>query len=317
MMFGKIMRSFSAPLIPLLLAILLAGAMVVGAVSISGQGWSKINVNVRDSKGSVLSGVAVEIINGTSKLASATTNSTGWATISLTTDKNASAVIITTGPISWQKLDIVLNNTVEAKFWLNDTSKWGRVNVTVYAGAQSITVKANMTFKTSSLEASRTDLSIPRDVYVPKTESGAAESGAVVTVKIPEKASVMLMKVGLKNVTITFTNGTVRYTNNTQIPIDVNVASVKIEYESPGYILGLPLQTWIVIGVVAVIASIMVIAVRRGKKAVEAVLKPSRRAIRRYEYSNGYVDNGLIFEVLEGSDVDEKHRLARRVLRRA
>jgi hypothetical protein len=230
----------------------------------------------------------------------------------LTTDKNASAVIITTGPISWQKLDIVLNDTVEAKLWFNDTSKWGRVNVTVYAGAQSITVKANMTFKTSSLEASRTDLSIPRDVYVPKTESGA-----VVTVKIPEKASVMLMKVGLKNVTITFTNGTVKYTNNTQISIDVNVASVKIEYESPGYILGLPLQTWIMIGVVAVIASIMVIAVRRGRKAVAAVLKPSRRAIRRYEYSNGYVDNGLIFEVLEGSDVDEKHRLARRVLRRA
>jgi len=312
MMFGKIARDISTPFIPLLLAILLAGAMVVGAVTISGQGWSKINVNVRDSKGSALSGVAVEIINGTSKLASATTNSTGWATISLTTDKNASAVIITTGPISWQKLDIVLNDTVEAKFWLNDTSKWGRVNVTVYAGAQSITVKANMTFKTSSLEASRTDLSIPRDVYVPKTESGA-----IVTVKIPEKASVMLMKVGLKNVTITFTNGTVKYTNNTQISIDVNVASVKIEYESPGYILGLPLQTWIVIGVVAVIASIMVIAVRRGKKAVATVLKPSRRAIRRYEYSNGYVDNGLIFEVLEGSDVDEKHRLARRVLRRA
>jgi len=312
MMLGKIVRGISTPLIPLLLAILLAGAMVVGAVSISGQGWSKINVNVRDSKGSVLSGVAVEIINGTSKLASATTNSTGWATISLTTDKNASAVIITTGPISWQKLDIVLNDTVEAKLWFNDTSKWGRVNVTVYAGAQSITVKANMTFKTSSLEASRTDLSIPRDVYVPKTESGA-----VVTVKIPEKASVMLMKVGLKNVTITFTNGTVKYTNNTQISIDVNVASVKIEYESPGYILGLPLQTWIMIGVVAVIASIMVIAVRRGRKAVAAVLKPSRRAIRRYEYSNGYVDNGLIFEVLEGSDVDEKHRLARRVLRRA
>jgi hypothetical protein len=312
MMLGKIVRNISTPLIPLLLAILLAGAMVVGAVSISGQGWSKINVNVRDSKGSVLSGVAVEIINGTSKLASATTNSTGWATISLTTDNNASAVIITTGPISWQKLDIVLNDTVEAKFWLNDTSKWGRVNVTVYAGAQSITVKANMTFKTSSLEASRTDLSIPRDVYVPKTESGA-----IVTVKIPEKASVMLMKVGLKNVTITFTNGTVKYTNNTQISIDVNVASVKIEYESPGYILGLPLQTWIMIGGVAVIASIMVIAVRRGRKAVATVLKPSRRAIRRYEYSNGYVDNGLIFEVLEGSDVDEKHRLARRVLRRA
>jgi hypothetical protein len=310
----KLVRGISAPLVPLLLVALLVGATAVGAVLVSGQGWSKVNVEVRDGRGAPLSGVGVEVINGTSKLASAATNSTGWAAISLAADRDASAILVTTGPISWQKLDMVLNGTVAARVWLNDTSKWSRVNVTVYAGAQSIAVKANMTFKASSLEAFRADMSIPRDIHVPKAEPGAA-----VVVKIPDKASVLLMKVGLKNVTITFANGTVEYTNSTTITIDANVASVKIEYEAPGYILGLPLQTWIIIAVVAIIASIMVIAVRKGRKAVEAVMppRPGRRAIRRCEYYNGHIDNGLIFEVLEGAGIDEKNRLARRILRRA
>ena len=302
-------------LVPVLLALLLAvGSLAtVGAIAVAATGEETVLVNILDEDGSAISGLTVKIINGTDTIASTSTNSTGWAEFSLSYPENVTAIIATVGPVAWEGVYIEVNKTTEVHIWLNETSNWHKVNVTVLIGSDEGTIEYNATFKatagSSVINATLSGLQAPVFIYIPATDSSAE-----LTAEIPKSVKKNLVTYELANVTITFTNGSTVYKNETTILIDTTVDSIKIEYKtSVPVILGLPLQTWVIIGLIALLAGVLAVIVK-AKKAAAAVMRPSRRVLRDYELSNNH--NGILFNALEAFPLDEKERVARRMLRR-
>ena len=180
-------------------------------------------------------------------------------------------------------------------------------------GSDEGTIEYNATFKatagSSVINATLSGLQAPVFIYIPATDSSAE-----LTAEIPKTVKKNLVTYELANVTITFTNGSTVYKNETTILIDTTVDSILIEYKtSVPVILGLPLQTWVIIGLIALLAGVLAVIVK-AKKAAAAVMRPSRRVLRDYELSNNH--NGILFNALEAFPLDEKERVARRMLRR-
>ena len=303
-------------LVPVLLALLLAvGSLAtVGAIAVAATGEETVLVNILDEDGSAISGLTVKVLSEESAvIASTSTNSTGWAEFSFSYPGNVTAIVATVGPVAWKGILIEVNKTTEVHIWLNETSNWHKVNVTVLIGSDEGTIEYNATFKatagSSVINATLSGLQAPVFIYIPATDSSAE-----LTAEIPKTVKKNLVTYELANVTITFTNGSTVYKNETTILIDTTVDSIKIEYKtSVPVILGLPLQTWVIIGLIALLAGVLAVIVKT-KKAAAAVMRPSRRVLRDYELSNNH--NGILFNALEAFPLDEKERVARRMLRR-
>ncbi|RLE66354.1 MAG: hypothetical protein DRJ38_01865 [Thermoprotei archaeon] len=297
-------------ILPVLLAVLLVALPIAAAQTT----WpTTIVVNVLDENGEPISGLEVIITNSSDIVATATTNSTGWVNVTVQAATDFDALIITKGPIAWLAQLIRYNTTNTVDIWLNDTSTWHEVNVTVIIGSEEGTITFNATFRastTSPVTANITGLQAPVFFYVMK-----GDDTAQVNLTLPEEITKNLVTYKLENITITHTGGTKEYTNETQITIDASIESVEIKY-SPAVpvFLGIPLQTWVVIGLVAVLAGILAVVVR-AKQAAQAILKRERRILRDYELTNNH--NGILFHAMESYDLENKRKLARRLLRRA
>ena len=296
-------------ILPVLLAILLAVLPIAAAQTAAATG---ILVSVVDENGSPISGIKVVVANSSGIISTALTNSTGWANVTVQADADFDALIATKGPIAWLGQLIAFNTTNEIHIWLNDTASWHKVNVTVIMGSGKGTIKFTATLKanaSSPISANITDLQAPVLIYVP-----APDPVAVAVATLPETVTKNLVTYKLENITITFVNNTVAYTNETQITIDASIKSIEIKY-SPAVptLLGIPLQTWVVIALIAALAGILAVVIK-ARKAAQAILKPERRILRDYELANNH--NGTLLHAIESYDLEGKRRLARRLLKR-
>ncbi|RLE62715.1 MAG: hypothetical protein DRJ47_10280 [Thermoprotei archaeon] len=297
-------------ILPIILAALLVALPLAAAQTTA---TTSILVNVLDEDGSPISGIEVIIANSSGILETVATNSTGWVNVTVQADADFDALIATKGPIAWLGQLIAFNTTNEIHIWLNDTSSWHKVNVTVIIGSEEGTITFNATLKANAsnpISVEVSDLQAPVFIYVP-----ASDPVAVAVIALPENVTKNLVTYRLENITITYANGSVAYTNETQISVDASIESIEIKYSPTApMFLGIPLQTWVVIGLIAILAGILAVVVRV-KKAAQAVLRRERRTLRDYELTNNH--NGILFHAIEAYNLEDKRRLARRLLRRA
>lgn len=294
--------------------VILALTLVLGlsGISIAQAVGSTVVVHLIGSNNNPLSGVKIYAVNGTSQLGVATTNSSGYAVLTPSTD--GLMLIVSSGPIGWVAINTTSADSIN--LWLNSTDLHP-VNITVIMGDTVGRISFNATFyanETSSKEeviGTLTGLSAPVFVYPSKTDNCSK-----MRMYIPATVTKLFVTYTLSNVTVHESDGHVIVFNYTDFVVDSTMDTVEIRYytTTPLY-LGLPLQTWVIIGLIAIMSGILVV-MAKSRKAALAVIKhysPKRRVIHDYEIMNGY--NGF-FEAIDSSPIEEKEKVARRILKR-
>lgn len=294
-------------LIPVVLA--LAVFAVTGGLMPAWAAGISVIVHVVGEDGSPLAGVTVVAVNSTGQLGAAVTDSTGRANLTLTAD--GPMLIVSRGPIAWTAVNVT-EEGLDLHLWLNSTS-FTRVNVTVVIGGEAGVVDFNATFYGALpgtgviVSGGLAGLRAPVKIYV--QEDCRAE------LKIPGSVRKMFVVYDVLNVSLTRDDGTKVFTNATDIEVNSTIRAIEIRYSAttPLY-LGLPLQTWIIIALIAVVAGVLVVMVK-AKKAAAAIAQHyrKRRAIREYEIMNGF--NGFL-QSIDAAPMSDKDRIARRMLKR-
>lgn len=284
-----------------LLIVLLALAPIVAYASTD----PLLTVHMAGEDGRPLSGVTVYVVNGTSRLGSAATDSEGYAKFNITSQ--GLMLVVSGGPVAWRAVN--LSENISVHLWLNSTDL-RKVNITVKMGDVGGKISFNATFSgladNVQVEGTVSDMKAPVFVYVSPND--------VMKMSIPSSVRANFVTYTLANVTVTKANGEKVFTNATQIEVNSTVVSVEIQYKTATPLfLNLPLQTWIAIGMTAVLASILAVIVRTKKAAAALLERRKRRTIREYEIAEGF--NGFL-ESIETADNGEKRRLARRMLKR-
>lgn len=304
------------PLAILFVSLILVASVIGGTDAIIQPQTSevKLTIHLIGKNDNPLSGVKVYAINSSTILESGTTNATGYAEIQVPKGK---MIILTSGPIIWSGIDVQDDTLIQ--IWLN-MSEFHEINITSIVGSVGDSILFNATFLTVVGEPSNVitgsidnKLKAPVKVYVPTDVSADTHN---MVMQIPENITKLFSILKLANVTITKADNTTVVSTSTTIEVNSTVTDVKILYiyVSSWWFSWLTSQYLIAIAMVLILAVILVVIVKTKKVASETLHHyKSRRTIRKYEILGEY--NGFL-ESIDSKPIEEKDRIARRILKR-
>ncbi len=297
----------------LVLALLLAPALAVPITA-----TNTVTVEVIGPNGQPIKDMTLYLVRNnqdtTRAIAQNRTDSSGKAVLRADITTDDTYWVVGKAPVIYRGVELTsASDSYFITFHLNDTSAFR--NVTLVAILDSLpdsSVRGNLTLRGGSGSVKAVDVPLTLNIiFFPDMPDFDG------TLEISRTVRKLGVEYTLVNITVVFRNDTKVGYNATSYDIDPSaVKHIVVFYRSTGTFFGLPLTTWIAVGILLVAAGGF-IAIARSRRAAMAVMRERRvlRGADRYVLENGMIDwqsllNGNIA-------LEERMRKARRALRRA